>query len=233
MKRKLIKYSIEEPCHEDWAQMKPETKGRFCSLCSKTVVDFSSMSDFSIVSYLEGKKNESVCGRFKPSQMDKFYSLPKPHQQFHFDLKAVALGLALSTFSAIHLNAQVTPPIENMDTLHVINEPLDGMVSYREFYDHSDEKFVGGKISVPGNRFEQITIQLMNNESKEISKTVLSKNGTFKIPLDWSKNPFSIRISGSGFVSEECYFSNEESITRMKIELAEIMMKGDIKIHDK
>jgi hypothetical protein len=121
MKRKLIKYSIEEPCHEDWNQMKPEVKGRFCESCSKTVVDFSSMSDFSIVSYLEEKKNESVCGRFRPSQMDRPYLLPKPHQAFQFDLKAVALGLALTTFSAIHLNAQVTP----IDTSQVIyQEPI-------------------------------------------------------------------------------------------------------------
>jgi hypothetical protein len=233
MKRKFIKYSIEEPCHEDWNQMKPEAKGRFCESCCKTVVDFSQMSDFSIVSYLEGKKNEAVCGRFRPSQMDKTYSFAKPHLAFQFDLKAVALGLALTTFSAIHLNAQVTSPIEHIDTLYVKNEPLDGMVSMMEYYDHSDEKFVGGKISVSGNRFEQITIQLMNTESREISKVSLSKNGTFKIPLDWSKNPYSIVVSGPGFLSEERYFFKQESITNFKITLSEIMIKGNIKSHDR
>lgn len=130
MKAKKIKYSIEEPCHEDWNQMKPEAKGRFCESCSKTVVDFSSMSDFSIVNYLEGKKNESVCGRFTPNQMDKTYFLPKRHHSFSFDLKAVALGLALSTFSAVHLNAQVTPPIEHIDTLKV-NQMVNQMEPLR------------------------------------------------------------------------------------------------------
>jgi hypothetical protein len=102
-----------------------------------------------------------------------------------------------------------------------------------EYYDHSDEKFVGGKISVSGNRFEQITIQLMNTESREISKVSLSKNGTFKIPLDWSKNPYSIVVSGPGFLSEERYFFKQESITNFKITLSEIMIKGNIKSHDR
>lgn len=228
MKAKTVRYTIEEPCHEDWNRMKPAEKGRFCEACSKTVVDFSSMSDFSIVNYLEGKKNESVCGRFRPDQMDKAYLLTKPHHQvFDFNLKAVALGLALSTFSAIQADAQITP----IDTSQVIyQEPLDGMVSMIEYYDHSDEKFVSGSIIVPGNQFELIIIQLMNEEAKEISKIALNKNGTFKMPLDWSKNPASILVSGPGFVSATRYLSSEESITDLKITLfqEEIMIKGNV-----
>ncbi len=230
MKKKLIKYSIEEPCHEDWNRMKPEEKGRFCESCSKTVVDFSSMSDFSIVSYLEGRKNEAVCGRFRPDQMDRTYLWTKPQNSFSFDLKAVALGLALSTFSAVRLDAQVITPVEQIDTTRIKDEPLDGMVSSIEYFDHSDEKFVSGTIIVPGNQFELVTIQLMDNESKEILKTVLGKDGTFKIPLNWHKNPVSILVSGPGFLSAARYFSNEESIVDLKITLfhEEIMIKGNV-----
>ena len=229
MKRKHIKYSIEEPCHEDWDQMKPEAKGRFCSSCSKTVVDFSSMSDFSIVNYLEGKKNESVCGRFRPRQMDKTYSLPKPHPAFQFDLKAVALGLALSTFSAIHLDAQVTP----IDTSQVIHqEPLDGMVSAIEYYDHSDERFTSGTILVNGKGYGFVTIQLMDISGNEISKMSPDKDGRFTIPVDWSKSkePFSLLISGSGLISHILHFHEEESIKDLKITLyyEEIMLKGNV-----
>lgn len=227
MKAKKVKYTIEEPCHEDWYQMKPEAKGRFCSSCSKTVVDFSSMSDFSIVSYLEGKKNESVCGRFRPDQMEKTYSLPKPHQVFHFDLRAVALGLALTTFSAIHADAQVTP----IDTTQVIyQEPLDGMVSAIEYYDHTDEKFSGGVISVDGGRYDLITIQLKNSEGNEIYRTAPDKEGKFKIPLDWSKNPHSITVGGPGLVSTIRVLSDYESIRNFEITLyvEEIMLKGNV-----
>ncbi|MDF3027612.1 MAG: hypothetical protein K0S23_1919 [Fluviicola sp.] len=228
MKAKTVKYSIEEPCHEDWNQMKPEAKGRFCSSCSKTVVDFSSMSDFSIVSYLEGKKKESVCGRFRPDQMDKFYTLPKRNHSFSFDLKAVALGLALSTFSAIHVDAQVAP----IDTSQVIQqEPLDGMVSMIEYYDHSDEKFVSGTILVNGKGYGMVTIELIDVAGKVLLRTSPDKEGGFKVPVDWSKSedPHSLLISGPGLISHSLFFHEKESIKDMKITLyEEIMLKGNV-----
>ncbi len=228
MKMKSVKYSIEDPCHENWDQMKPEAKGRFCEACSKTVVDFSSMSDFSIVSYLEAKKNEAVCGRFHPDQMNKTYLLAKPHHGFSFDLKAVALGLTLSTFSAIHTDAQVTP----VDTTKVIyQEPLDGLVSFTEYYDHSDEKFVSGAILVNGKGYGAVTVQLMDENGKEIAKVIPSENGKFMIPLDWIKKPASLYISGRGLISSTILFHEEKSIRDLKITLyqKEVMLKGDVK----
>ena len=227
MKAKTVKYTIEEPCHEDWGKMKPEAKGRFCEACSKTVVDFSSMSDFSIVSYLEGKKNESVCGRFRPEQMEKSYQLTTPHHAFSFDLKAVALGLALTTFSAIHTYAQVTP----VDTTQVIyQEPLDGLVTAVRYYDHSDERFTGGVIKVDGRVRGAVKVQLLDAEGNKISETLSDEKGVFKIPLDWKTKPFSIYFSGPGVISSERRLSEYESIKHFEIDLLneEVLILGKI-----
>lgn len=228
MKTKQINYKIEEPCHADWDQMKPEAKGRFCSSCSKTVVDFSNMSDFSIVNYLENNKHQSVCGRFDEKQLDKTYLWTKPHHQiFHFDLKAVALGLALSTFSALPSQAQNSVIIEQHDS---ISEPvvmLQGEVAI--VYDHSDESFVGGKIKLDGKDYTGVKISLMDRSSFVLSTVNASKNGTFKIPLDWAKNPVSIRITASGYVSEIIYFSNHKSLGNLSVTLNERrMIKGKV-----
>ena len=61
--------SVENPCHEDWQKMTPETQGRFCGACEKTVVDFSEMSDAEILLYFSKPKTEKVCGRFRPEQL--------------------------------------------------------------------------------------------------------------------------------------------------------------------
>lgn len=228
MKTKTVRYTIEEPCHEDWSRMKPEAQGRFCESCSKTVVDFSSMSDFSIVHYLEGKKNESVCGRFRPDQMERVYVLTRPHTSFSFDLKTVALGLALTTFSAIHADAQVTP----IDTTQVIyQEPLDGLVSAIEYYDHSDERFTDGMILIDGKGYKGVSIQLLDNDGKEITTVTSDENGKFNIPLLWVKNPAFLSISGEGLISSTLLFHEKKSIRNMKITLyrKEAMMKGDVK----
>lgn len=44
--------SIPKPCHEDWSKMTPSEKGRFCQSCSKSVIDFTQMSQQSIETYL-------------------------------------------------------------------------------------------------------------------------------------------------------------------------------------
>ncbi len=225
MKPKKINYRIEEPCHADWDQMKPEAQGRFCSSCSKTVVDFSTMSDFSIVNYLENNKHQSVCGRFAEDQLAKTYLWTKPtHSTFHFDLKAVALGLALSTFSAIPYQAQTETPVAMHDS---ITKPelvmVQGAVAI--FYDHSNEKFVSGKIKLNGAHAEDVKIALMNGNSVELSSVKVSKNGTFKIPLDWAKNPASIRVSAPGYEQQTVYFSNHQSLSNLTVTLYERRVK--------
>lgn len=66
---KKLRVSIENPCHEDWQKMTPETQGRFCQACEKTVVDFSKMSDAEILQYFSKPKAEKVCGRFRSDQL--------------------------------------------------------------------------------------------------------------------------------------------------------------------
>ena len=220
MKPKKINYKIEEACHADWDQMKPEAKGRFCETCSKTVVDFSSMSDFSIVHYLENHKHQSVCGRFAQDQLDKTYLWTKPHHQlFNFDLKAVALGLALSTFSALPSQAQTSGLVELHDSINESRIPIQGAVAI--FYDHRDEKFVGGKIKLEGKDYSLVKISLMDGASTELVSIKPQRNGAFKIPLDWTKNPVFIRVSSPGYRSETVYFNNHESIDNLTITLYE------------
>ena len=61
---------IPEPCHEDWQQMAPVDKGRFCQSCAKQVVDFSMMTDQEILNYIS-KASGSVCGRFVGGQIQR------------------------------------------------------------------------------------------------------------------------------------------------------------------
>jgi hypothetical protein len=229
MKPKRINYQIEDPCHADWDQMKPETQGRFCSSCSKTVVDFSTMSDFSIVSYLENNKHQSVCGRFAEDQLAKTYFLPKSNpSSFQFDLRAVALGLALSTFSALPSQAQNSTLIEQHDS---INEPkvmVQGAVAMS--YDHKNESFVGGKVKFSGKSYENLKITLLDGNGAEISSVSASNKGTFRIPLDWIKNPTAIRVNNPGYIPQTIYFENHESLGNLTITLEKRPVKmGKVK----
>ena len=48
---------INEPCSQDWDSMTAAGQGKFCSQCSKTVIDFTGLSDAEIVRYIESKKD--------------------------------------------------------------------------------------------------------------------------------------------------------------------------------
>ncbi len=221
MKIKKIKYTIEEPCHADWDQMKPEAQGRFCASCSTKVVDFTVMSDFSIVSYMESKRNEPVCGRFTEEQLNKDYQWMKPQNHLvSFDLRAVVLGLALSTFSALPSQAQNSVAIEQRDSVATI---LEGSVQGRiisHYYDHTEETFAGGKIKLSGgDNYNFVKVFLLDSTFQEIVIVNLTKTGVFKIPLDWSKKPVGIKVTAPGYYPQTVYFNRQETIDKLVISL--------------
>lgn len=69
-----FKIHIPRPCHQDWNKMVPEGEGRFCSACSKVVVDFTSMSDEEVKQYFTSRHGERICGHFRISQTEVFSS---------------------------------------------------------------------------------------------------------------------------------------------------------------
>src|SRR5437868_3738744 len=67
---KPIQLHIPTPCHENWANMSPSEKGRHCSACQKTVIDFTVMSDTEVLRYMT-KAGPRVCGRLAPDQLNR------------------------------------------------------------------------------------------------------------------------------------------------------------------
>ena len=64
-----MKVTIPKPCHENWATMMPEEKGRFCQVCSKSVRDFTTATDLEIMTDLA--ENPNICASFRPDQLDR------------------------------------------------------------------------------------------------------------------------------------------------------------------
>lgn len=70
MKQQKYILKIPHPCSQDWTSMAPNEIGRFCSQCSKTVVDFTHLSDQQIIDSLQ-KKSATSCLRLTPSQQNR------------------------------------------------------------------------------------------------------------------------------------------------------------------
>ncbi|OIQ29034.1 MAG: hypothetical protein BM564_07435 [Bacteroidetes bacterium MedPE-SWsnd-G2] len=101
--KKAIKINIQEPCHENWNLMTPNTKGRFCNSCQKTVIDFTTKTDRQIATITSTQTN--LCGRFRSTQLNK--NLPITNQKSPFATnKVFAALLAVSTISIPSLYSQ-------------------------------------------------------------------------------------------------------------------------------
>jgi hypothetical protein len=46
-----IQMTIPQPCDENWGDMTPTEKGRFCASCCKQVIDFTNMSDSQLAAF--------------------------------------------------------------------------------------------------------------------------------------------------------------------------------------
>lgn len=78
--------------------MQPDAKGKFCSSCSKSVVDFSNKTDAEIKTILIEHKDQKVCGHFRKTQIDRplNLSLDPGNLPYHVSItKTFAIALFL------------------------------------------------------------------------------------------------------------------------------------------
>ncbi|KOS04986.1 hypothetical protein AM493_02220 [Flavobacterium akiainvivens] len=112
-----IKISIPTPCHENWDNMTPADRGRFCAACQKTVVDFTRATDREIVAAYN--RDEKLCGRFLSTQLNRELVIPKEKNS----LWARAAALTVLSMGGVETLAQ-TP--EKTELREVKNEVLVG-----------------------------------------------------------------------------------------------------------
>lgn len=60
---------IPQPCPENWENMTPNQQGHFCQVCSKTVVDFTQMTDDEVLNYFARHQGQNVCGKLLKTQL--------------------------------------------------------------------------------------------------------------------------------------------------------------------
>ena len=174
---KNFKVSIPTPCHEDWNKMSPESNGRFCNSCEKTVVDFTSKSQSEIKSYLDNT-NDKICGRFKTSDVYIPVVAEKSTNHFKnswFKSKWLALTalISLNSFSK-KANAQGMP---------VIHREEPDTVIPKEAYKKTSTVIHGWIKSVDAAKgIAQVEIRIYSG-GKEIAFTKNFTNGSYFITI--------------------------------------------------
>ncbi|RYD89176.1 MAG: hypothetical protein EOP50_17920 [Sphingobacteriales bacterium] len=99
MAKPAIRLNIPEPCSESWQEMSPVDGGRHCQSCSKTVLDFTALSDQELISFFTSNRGTPVCCRLHESQVNREISAPLVRPFLRVWQRAAALLLAAQSFS--------------------------------------------------------------------------------------------------------------------------------------
>ncbi len=129
-----------KPCNVGWDQMTPEEKGRHCSLCSKTVVDFTQMNKEEIQWELKNyfAKGQSVCGHFLAKDVDEivvevpvqlFSKRMNFHKQFALALLVVMGTSLLSCTNNQGEKERLSEVVitENVRGIDTVSTPTDSL----------------------------------------------------------------------------------------------------------
>lgn len=229
---KKIALSIAEPCHENWDNMSPDAKGKFCGSCQKQVVDFSNMSDREVAQFFKKPSTGSVCGRFMSDQLNREIEIPKkriPWAKHFFTIMLPAF--LISKASAQNSKMGKIMPVEKDTTRTPITSEIRmlGMVAPKIIEPFMGDttvcttevitKTLKGKIvDEAGNAVPYASIQI----GKTLNTYVADENGEFAINTTLLGKNKSLLVSSVGFESQEVVIDKMDNV--LKIEMKSIML---------
>ncbi|KIA95019.1 MULTISPECIES: carboxypeptidase-like regulatory domain-containing protein [unclassified Flavobacterium] len=153
-----IKISIPKPCHENWLEMTPTEKGRFCSNCQKNVIDFTKASDREIL--IAYTKNNSLCGRFNSTQLNRKMIIPK-------EKKSIWMIAAASAIAFLGLGNQIIRAQEKAKTEQTDRKQLKNNIKVKSkkdlitytgtLYDSQNNPITDANVKVKRTKIETKT----------------------------------------------------------------------------
>jgi hypothetical protein len=192
--------NIDNPCKEEWNKMKHQVNGKFCSSCSKTVIDFTTLTDSEIVKLLE-KNTGRLCGNLNTDQLNRIISIQenKSTPIFYKFLAGLLLFGSTKNVQSANINSNKT----EISTSIYKEELLDNEIEYRENPDDSLTKFIQGIVLDSATKEPLIGVIIkLKNTNKAVATDI---EGKFKITILDSllSDSLALKISCIGYKTKE------------------------------
>ncbi len=120
--KKWYKVTIPKPCREDWNKMTSNKKGKFCDVCTKTVIDFTNKSTNEIQDILLKNHDKRVCGHFYKSQLATI-NIEIPNFIFkkqYSQVRIFALAL-LVTMGTSLMSCQTDGKVKKIESVDIVD----------------------------------------------------------------------------------------------------------------
>ena len=130
---KNYQLQIPQPCHENWQQMTPTEKGRFCGSCQKVVTDFTVMSDEQLLAFFRKKASagagEEVCGRMNKDQLNRAIQVPRKRMPWlKYFFRIVIPAFLLGKDAAAQGSVKFRPAFETLQIRDTTQKPVDSLI---------------------------------------------------------------------------------------------------------
>ena len=190
-----ISLQIPEPCHADWHKMNPTEQGRFCTACSKQVIDFTAMTDQQVLNYFSTVTGR-VCGRLTDEQ------LQRPLQPARIEQKKkwwiVMLMPLLLLFERASAQKKTTQgKVSAQKIPDLLSGVMSGMVITRIEPESSvPQTTIKGKVvDEKGNAVKWATIE----DTTSHIRAIADSGGAFSIVVKNHSGPINIKASAIGY----------------------------------
>jgi len=154
--------------------MTPTEKGKFCSHCSKSVVDFSKFTDRELLDFF-AKAKDKVCGRFNNYQLNRTIAVYEPSDASIF--KRLLFGTAMAAGVAGAANGQSNAPITD---------------NYPTTIDTKNN-------TIKPNWSAHVNLIILKNKNNLIVNFMTDANGAFKIAVNKNLHNKKLTIMASHY----------------------------------
>ncbi|PTX61617.1 carboxypeptidase-like protein [Kordia periserrulae] len=211
MKPTQLQISIPEPCHENWNEMSPTEKGRFCKVCTKEVIDFTSKSDEEIIHHI--KKHNNACGRFYPSQLNRKLIADRKKRN-HWLSYVASLLLPMTLFSQEKTADKKNPTkVEQLDSLQFKRLDINSALQRKA----KTQKELGKRIAISGTIVDEEGIPLPGvhvSVKNKNSKTTTDFDGNFSMNV---RAGSVLTFNSFGFKTKELTINASQEIYNIQL----------------
>lgn len=228
MKQMKYMLKIDNPCKEDWNLMTQENEGRFCSHCSKTVIDFTYLTDTEIVQQIE-KTSGKICGNLTTEQLNRIIIAKENARTFGF-YKILAGLLLIGSSKNLPATNPATLKTEISTPIHK-EELVDNEIDYKENPSDSLSKLIQGVVLDSATKEPLIgAIIKLKNTNKAVTTNI---EGKFKMTIsDMSMfDNLTIIISYLGYKTTEFKIDRTKfAVINEQFIMAELIesLRGDV-----
>lgn len=208
---------IPKPCHEDWNKMTAIQQGKFCSACSKQVIDFSLMSDNQVLNVISNQSGK-LCGRFDADQLQRQLVQTKIK-------KKKSWWMALTMPLLFLFDKSEAQKISNKaDTIIEVQERNDLIVG-KLVYNPIKQITIKGKVVDENNN----PVPFATIKQKETENAIVADaDGNFSIIIEKSNTDIILTSSAIGLETTEQKINfSQDSITIVMITMNRALT-GDI-----